>query len=115
VDGDKLCDALSADEFEREPTEAFLHTRPELTGVQVLEARKCVVALARQTWLGRELTSSGSDGSMRPRRVGFRRPQAKAIGSSVTVRSGPGCWCDSAPGEQLSGVARSSGHSPGLF
>lgn len=47
MDGDEMCDVLSADQLERELTEAFLHASPTLTGAQILEARKRVVALAQ--------------------------------------------------------------------
>jgi cold shock CspA family protein len=53
-DGDEMCDVLSPDELERELTETLLHSAPALSGSQILEIRKRVVALAKSHgWVDR--------------------------------------------------------------
>lgn len=53
-DGDEMCDVLSADELEHELTETLLRADPTLTGVQIVDIRRRVVALARtHGWVDR--------------------------------------------------------------
>lgn len=53
-DGDEMCDVLSVGELERELTETLLHTVPALSGAQILDVRKRVVALAQSHgWVDR--------------------------------------------------------------
>ena len=53
-DGDDMCDVLSVSEHERELTEALLHTDPALSGPQILDIRRRVVALAQSHgWVDR--------------------------------------------------------------
>lgn len=53
-DGDELCDVLSIGELNQELTEALLHTSPTLTGAQILDVRKRMVAIAQSHgWVDR--------------------------------------------------------------
>jgi cold shock protein len=47
VDGEELCDVLSAEELKQELTEALLCVEPTLTGQQILDARKRMLAIAK--------------------------------------------------------------------
>jgi hypothetical protein len=53
-EGDDMCDVLSGGELEHELTEVLLLADPTLTGAQILDIRKRVVALARSHgWVDR--------------------------------------------------------------
>jgi cold shock protein len=47
ADGEELCDVLSAEELRQELTEALLSVEPTLTGQQILDARKRLLAVAK--------------------------------------------------------------------
>lgn len=54
IDGEELCDVLSADEFSHEITEALLCTEPTLTGEQIRDSRRRLLSIARSHgWLDR--------------------------------------------------------------
>lgn len=54
LDGDEMCDLLSSGELEHELTEVLLRAEPTLTGLQIVDIRKRVVALARtHGWVDR--------------------------------------------------------------
>jgi CspA family cold shock protein len=47
VDGEELCDVLSAEELKQELTEALLRAEPPLTGQQILDARQKMLSIAK--------------------------------------------------------------------
>jgi cold shock CspA family protein len=48
LDGDGMCDVLSAEEFAGELTEALLRSNPTLTGAQILAVRQELAAIAQK-------------------------------------------------------------------
>ena len=54
VDGEELCDVLSAEELKQELTEALLCAEPTLTGQQILDARRRMLSIAKSHgWIDR--------------------------------------------------------------
>jgi cold shock protein len=47
-DDDQMCDVLSSAEFGHELTELLLNTVPELTGGQIIQARRSILEFAKQ-------------------------------------------------------------------
>lgn len=47
-DGDQMCDVLSDAEFGQELTELLLNAVPELTGHQIIQARRSILQFAKQ-------------------------------------------------------------------